>query len=39
MKKLSAKGMKALKVVHLLCAPLIIILQVAIAVYLQTNIE
>ena len=39
MKKLSAKGMKALKVVHLLCAPLIIILQVAIAVYLQTNID
>ena len=39
MKKLSAKGMKALKVVHLICAPLIIILQVALAVYLQTNID
>ena len=37
MKKLSAKGMKALKVVHLLCALLIIILQVAIAVYLQNK--
>ena len=37
MKKLSAKGMKALKVVHLLCAPLIIIMQIALVVYLQPN--